>query len=308
MSCCLAIFHKQLGDLVILEPTLRRLVQANGQQLDLITRSGFKPLSRLMPGVNFRSKPKAKVYDKLWCFDDRHKSAFYSFLSRAREKHLLVNPCALPQWYHFRIFKTISAPDPGRCHVSQYYWENSLDSEGGIYGPPQLEPPPREWAFPISSRNYLHVNPTSGWKSKNWTQEKWVITLNRLAEHGLGPIVMTSGQQKWQKEYCAVICRQVNVPIECVSGKTDMKNYLWLLWNAKAVLTLDGSASHIAAAFKRKCVTLFGHTDAACWHLNTAYSRAIVAGDILGLQFPRLTNLPHEPVIEATVKLWYDKG
>ena len=83
-----------------------------------------------------------------------------------------------------------------------------------------------------------------------------------------------------------------------------MENYLSIIWNAKAVLTPDGSASHIAAAFKRKCVTLFGHTDATHWHRETAYARAIVTGDIIGKPFPRLTFLPEEPVIEAVVSLW----
>src|SRR5208282_1147968 len=92
MSRCVVIFHKELGDLVILEPALRCLAHGNGDTVDLITRSGFHPIGSLIPFVNFRSKPNAKIFDALWCFDDRRKSAFYSLLSRAREKHLLINP------------------------------------------------------------------------------------------------------------------------------------------------------------------------------------------------------------------------
>jgi ADP-heptose:LPS heptosyltransferase len=101
-----------------------------------------------------------------------------------------------------------------------------------------------------------------------------------------------------------MICLRLNQTIESVWGETSMKNYLSIIWNAKAVLTPDGSASHIAAAFKRKCVTLFGHTDAIHWHRETAYSRAIVTGNIIGKPFPRLTFLPEEPVIEAVISLW----
>jgi hypothetical protein len=91
MSNCLVIFHKQLGDLVLIEPALRLLAETGDNAVDLITRSGFLPLNSLMPYVNFRSKPSVKRYDTLWCFDDRPKSAFFSFLSRARKKRLLVN-------------------------------------------------------------------------------------------------------------------------------------------------------------------------------------------------------------------------
>jgi hypothetical protein len=146
MSGCLVIFHKQLGDLILLEPALRRLAHANGHSVDLITRSGFQPMGSLMPHVSFRSKPNTKIYDALWCFDDRRKSAFYSLLSRAREKHLLIIPGASIQF--------------------------------------------------------------------------------------------------------------------------------------------------------------FGHTNARCLHRETAYSRALVTGDLIGIQSSRLLLLPHEPVIEAVLKLW----
>ena len=183
MSRCLVIFHKQLGDLVLLESALRCLAHANGRAVDLITRSGLQPLGSLMPHVNFRSKPNVKIYDTLWCFDDRRKSAFYSLLSRAREKHLLISPGASIQWYHSRIFRTIHAPNLGRSHISEYYWKHTLGDNHGSFQPPELAPPPKKWAYPVSSANYLHVNPTSGWRSKNWTPEKWAITINQLAEY-----------------------------------------------------------------------------------------------------------------------------
>jgi ADP-heptose:LPS heptosyltransferase len=304
MSRCLAIFHKQLGDLVLLEPTLKRLSRASGSTVDLITRSGFQPLISLMPHVEFRRTPSRRIYDALWCFDDRKKSAFHAFLSRARQKHLLINPGAPIRWYHSKIFPMIVVPDLGGSHIAEYYWRNTIVDNSQNFQPPELRPPPEEWAYPLSSKNYLHVNPTSGWKSKNWTPEKWARTINRLIDYGIGPIVMTSGKQEWQKKHCDMICLQLKQSIESVSGETNIKNYLSIIWHARAVLTPDGSASHIAAAFKRKCVTLFGHTNATHWHRETEYSQAIVTGNIIGKPFPRLKLLPEEPVIEAVVKLW----
>jgi len=305
MSHSVVIFHKQLGDLVLLEPALRRLAHGNSHTIDLITRSGFQPIGSLIPFVKFRTRPSAKCYEALWCFDDRRKSAFYSLLTRAREKHLLINPGASIQWYHSRIFPTILKPDHGRLYISEYYWKHILDGDHGSFQAPELAPPPKEWAYPVSSSKYLHVNPTSGWRSKNWTPERWATTINRLAEHGIGPVVMTSGMQDWQRKHCAAICRQLTQPAECIAGETTLENYIWVIWNAKAVLTVDGSASHIAAAFRRKCLTLFGHTNAICLHRETAYSQALVTGDVVGRQSSRLHLLPHEPVIEATIKLWH---
>jgi ADP-heptose:LPS heptosyltransferase len=304
MSRCLAIFHKQLGDLVLLEPTLKRLARASGSPVDLITRSGFQPLISLMPHVNFRRTPSIRTYETLWCFDDRKKSAFYALVAGAHQKHLLINPGASAQWYHWKIFPQIFVPALGSSHIAEYYWRNTVVDGSQDFRPPELQPPPEEWAYPLESKDYLHVNPTSGWKSKNWTPKKWAGTINRLMDSGIGPIVMTSGKQEWQKKHCEMICLQLNQTIESVWGETSMENYLSIIWNAKAVLTPDGSASHIAAAFKRKCVTLFGHTDATHWHRETTYSQAVITGNIIGESFPRLKFLPEEPVMKAVINLW----
>ena len=56
-SIVLAIYHKEIGDLVLLESALRRLAHATDSAVDLITRSGFQPLVSLMNGVRFRRKP-----------------------------------------------------------------------------------------------------------------------------------------------------------------------------------------------------------------------------------------------------------
>ena len=301
---CLAVFNKQIGDLVLLQPALERLAQASGSTVDLITRSTFKPLVSLMPAVSFRSKPSLRAYDALWCFDYTRKSAFFSFLSRATRKNLLINPGAPVQWHHRTIFSDVFAPDPGQDYIAKYYWRHIDVGGTEPFGPPKLKAAPAAWEFPLSSKGYLHVNPTSGWKSKNWTPEKWARTIDRLTELGIGPIVMTSGDQEWQKEHCERICQQVKCPIANLAGLTTLENYLWIIWHAKLVLTVDGSASHIAAAYQRKCVTLFGHTNAAHWHRETEYSRAVTTGKILGEPCAKVKLLPAEPVIAAVAELW----
>ena len=301
---CLAVFHKQIGDLVLLQPALERLAQASGSAVDLITRSTFEPLVSLMPAISFRSKPSLRAYDALWCFDYTRKSAVFSFLSRAARKHLLINPGAPVRWHHRTIFSNIFAPDLGQTYIAEYYWRHTNVGGTEHFGCPKLKAPPAAWEFPLSSRGYLHVNPTSGWKSKNWTPEKWARTIDRLTELGIGPTVMTSGGQEWQKEHCERICQQLKCPVENVAGLTTLEAYLSIIWHAKLVLTVDGSASHIAAAYQRKCVTLFGHTCATHWHRETGYSRAVTTGKILGEPCAKLKLLPEEPVIAAVAKLW----
>jgi ADP-heptose:LPS heptosyltransferase len=114
---------------------------------------------------------------------------------------------------------------------------------------------------------------------------------------------MTSGTQDWQKEHCEKICRRLKHSIENISGLTSLEHYLSIVWNAKLVLTVEGSAGHIAAAYKRKCIILFGHASLTHLHRSTAYSRAINTGQVLG-QRCRLERLPEEPVIAAAAEFW----
>ena len=63
MSRCLAISHKQFGDLVLLERNLKQLSRASGSKVDLIRGSGFQPLISLVPDVGFRRTPGRRAYE-----------------------------------------------------------------------------------------------------------------------------------------------------------------------------------------------------------------------------------------------------
>ena len=140
-STVLAIYHKQIGDLVLLESALRRLARATDSAVDLITRSGFQPLVSLMNGVRFRGKPALRRYDVLWCFDDRKKSSFFSFVFQAREKNRLISPGMAIRWYHRGIFSEITAPDLDRLYLAEFNWRYTELGDGDEFVPPTLHPP-----------------------------------------------------------------------------------------------------------------------------------------------------------------------
>jgi hypothetical protein len=69
MSGCYAVFHKQLGDLVLLQPALAKLCQHHGAPVECMTRTGHGPLLQLMPGVRFRRGVPLAYRRHLYCFD-----------------------------------------------------------------------------------------------------------------------------------------------------------------------------------------------------------------------------------------------
>ncbi|MFZ0711866.1 MAG: hypothetical protein WAM53_17635, partial [Terrimicrobiaceae bacterium] len=86
MPGCYAVFHKQLGDLVLLEPALSKLRGHHGEPVQCMTRRGHLPLLGLMAGVHPQGGTALAWRSHLYCFDPLNKSAVRSLLSPARVK------------------------------------------------------------------------------------------------------------------------------------------------------------------------------------------------------------------------------
>lgn len=122
MPGCYAVFHKQLGDLVLLEPTLAKLCEHHGAPVECMTRSGHAPLLKLMPGVQFRRGIPLAYRSHLYCFDPLSKSALRSMLAPSR-----IKKCVLPEkremrWYHSSLFRELIVPELGDRYVAESFF------------------------------------------------------------------------------------------------------------------------------------------------------------------------------------------
>jgi ADP-heptose:LPS heptosyltransferase len=77
---------------------------------------------------------------------------------------------------------------------------------------------------------------------------------------------MTGSVTDWQVAECRKIEAVAGDLVRNLSGQTSLRNYLWLVANARLVLTVDSAAAHLAAAFGVPNFTLFGPTDHRNWH------------------------------------------
>lgn len=292
MPGCYAVFHKQLGDLVLLEPALARLREFHGAPVRLLTRNGHADLVRLMSGVGaVRGQPLAPAGD-LYCYDPLNKSALRSLLAPAARRHLVIPERAELAWYHRFLFPAPAGPELGDSYVAEFFWERTPVPAAGGFRPPRLAAPPAKWAPDgVPSGGFVLVNPTAGWRKKSWTADGWAALLKSL---GPREIILTGGGAGWQVEQCRAIAGAVGAGFP----KTSLREFLWLCANARLVLTVDGSASHLAAAFGVPCFTLFGPTSVANWHRPAPGHAAFQAApDTDGVR--RLRKIPPEPVIAA---------
>jgi ADP-heptose:LPS heptosyltransferase len=303
MPGCYAVFHKQLGDLVLLEPTLTKLCEHHGAPVECMTRSGHGPLLQLMPGVRFCRGIALAYHCHLYCFDPLNKSALRSLLAPSRIKKCILPERREMKWFHRPLFRDLIVPELGDRYVAEYFWENTPVPSATPFRPPRLDRPPDYWKPDgFESDPFILINPTSGWRQKSWLPDGWVRMLGALYEESGLKFVMTSGSVDWQIQHCREIEEKSGSLVRNLASGTSLKSFLWLCSRAQAVLTVDGAASHLARAFGVRSVTLFGPTNRRNWHYTSNGNVAIQAPPSKD-HVCRLRNLSSEEVLEVARRL-----
>ncbi len=279
MSGCYVVFHKQLGDLLLLEPAIARLQAHHGAPIKVMTRSGHAALLRLMPGVEFQSGPALRWRSHLYCFDRLSKSAIRTIFTPAGRKQGILPEIEEVKWYHKYIFGPRTVPEIADTYVAEYFWQHTPVPSTEPFRMPRLQRPPDDWQIAsVGDRPYILINPTSGWRQKMWKAERWVELLKELnARHGW-QFIMTSVSTDWQVNHCREIAEGAGDVVQSLASGTTLEQFLWLCSRARMVFTVDGAASHLAQAFGVPTLTMFGPTSSANWHRATDRSICVQAG------------------------------
>ena len=70
---------------------------------------------------------------------------------------------------------------------------------------------------------------------------------------------MTSGSVDWQIQHCREIQEKSGPFLRSLASATPLEGFLWLCSRARAVLTVDGAASHLGSAFAVNNLTSLAH-------------------------------------------------
>lgn len=264
--------------MTLLEPALAKLAAAAGRPVELLTRSGHAPLLALMENVRPTGRAWLRAFDAIFCYDDLDKSAVHAMLAYAPRKDLLLrSPIEITKWGR-RAFREIRTPGIADAYLARYNWDYTIVEAREAWRPPALKIPPDAWR-PAGFREegYVLLNSTAGWKSKRWRSSSWIETAEALLAAGAPRIVVTSGGQDWQREHSQKIATALGDRALYLGGQTRLEEFLWLVSRARFVVGVDGAASHLAAAFGGKNLTLFFRTNPHNWHFPTERSVALLA-------------------------------
>ncbi|GAB4169966.1 MAG: hypothetical protein Fur0032_08700 [Terrimicrobiaceae bacterium] len=304
MPGCYVVFHKQLGDLLLLQPAIRRLAAEYGSPVRVLTRSGHASLLKLMPGVQYQAGLPLHPHSRLFAFDPLGKTAMRSLLAPAAQKVCLIpDRKEAGPWLRF-VYRDILVPGLGAEYVAEYFWRNLPLSDTSTFQPPKLETPPDEWRHQDMDREtpFVMINATSGWRRKSWRADGWAEVIRGLLDAGVRLVCLTSGPSDWQIEHQEKIRVLVADPRVVAYQGLPLSAYLWLCSRASMVLAVDGAGSHLAAAFGVPSVTLFGPTNRTHWHFPGPQSVAIQASPEKD-GICRVRTIPAENVLQAALRL-----
>ncbi|MDH4455380.1 MAG: glycosyltransferase family 9 protein [Verrucomicrobiota bacterium] len=306
----LVLFHKQLGDTVLLEPVLRKLAAASGEQVHLLCPRQMEPLVSLMPHTRMAAGRGRWLPDRVWAYDWSGRSTRAAALTLCREKHLLIpNPSWVTRKHRWFFSRVHAEPYLGR-YLARYFWDHTEVDAGGLpFSMPQLALPPAEWQpadADLAQPGYVLLNPVSAWKRKCYDAPKWAAVLKGAHDLGCYRVVMTGGKESWQMEHCASIVEhasRLGLTVTDASGRTSLQGYMHLISRASMVFCIDGAAAHLARAFGVPCLTLFGPTLRWQWHAEDKTNIALDATPYSTDPRPPTSLIPVEKVLEALQRI-----
>jgi ADP-heptose:LPS heptosyltransferase len=303
MEAPLVIFHKQLGDLLLAEAGLARLAAASGGAVRLSTRRSFLPMVSLMENVKGESGVRLSRASEVISLSPNFHAAAKAAATLAPSKKLWVlSPKHLKWWHPLSYPQGAQYVPAWEQYRGRYYFDIMPQAPNIDFRPPRLRHPPTDWRHPKTPQDYVLLHPTSAWPSKCWSPQKWSKVIAALHSAGYGPFVITGGIAEWEQSYTKRICDDVSTPIINLSGGTTLHQYLRTVADARLLLCVDGSASHLAAAFGRPSITLFGNTPHSVWHLPSRLSSCLTPPPSDGPDAVLIDRISTESVIELALQ------
>ncbi len=130
------------------------------------------------------------------------------------------------------------------------------------------------------------VHPGSAEERKYWLPERWAEVILHLQHKHQLPCVLTGGADAFEHEHLRQIQTAIAVlgdgplplPLVTLSGQLDLTLLTALVARSRLTVSSDTAVVHMAAAFERPQVVLYGPTNPYFWRPRHPHSRVISAG------------------------------
>lgn len=331
----LAIQLKRIGDLILTTPALNALA-ASGARVSLLVDSGCASLLPAIANVDEKlvhrkqswnralwRRLRADGWDAVLDFTGNDRSAMMAWFSRARRR--VTFDWVRARWWKRLIYREYVASPVRVAHTCDHYGD--LAKPLGVTMPSEAQPSlvldeaAAQSASSLAKQagvlgHYVLLHPGTARPEKYWPSERWAevaVNLRRLGH----AVLVTSGPDAFEQQHAREIMlaaergSSTDIKPMALLNPPDLLALAALVREADLVLSCDTSVVHLAAAFQRPQVSIFGPTNPFHWrprHSQAAVLSAASPDRELSEFQPKMrgaptANLPPATVLAASMRL-----
>lgn len=262
----LVVRFSSIGDIVLTTPVIRCLQEQSGAEVHVITKEAFGDIFRNNPHVSNVITIRKDVSE----VEVQLRSANYDFvvdlhnnLRSFQVKRMCRNAIChsfpklnVEKWLFVKLHIG-KMPD---VHIVDRYFETvkslgvTNDGKGLDYFIPQKDQVDLA-SLPEKFRSgYVAITAGAKFATKEMPVEKLIAVINRLGK----PVVLLGGPDEAEKgRSVAAACGEL---VLNACGKYNLSQSASLLLQSEFVIAHDTGMMHIAAAFKKKILSVWGNT------------------------------------------------
>ena len=332
----LALQLKRIGDVILTTPALTALAE-RGDRVSLIVDSGCRSLLPAISGVDEKlvhkkrssnlplwRRLRAGGWDVVLDFTGSDRSALMSWVSRGPRR--IAFDAVRRRWWKRVIYQEYVDSPVRLSHTCDHYL--ALAGAVGVERPanpqPSLHLPPEAHASAAKllegggiRGGYVVIHPGTARPEKYWLVERWVEIVAGICEKG-EHVAMTCGPDAHEQHHVRAIMLEASKRTHGMAGKIGLINPPDLLAlaavieKAHLVLSCDTAVVHLAAAFQKPQITLFGPTNPFHWRprheqaivLSAACPEAPLTAFQPKMKGAPMEHLPLPLVKESLSRLW----
>lgn len=294
----------KLGDFLTAVPAYRALRRVYpAAEIVLAAPRALAPLAELTGGALDRVADTAELgplpaelrgADLAVNLHGRGPQSHRLLLAAAPRKLIAFRHEAVPESRHSARF------DEAEHEVAR--WCRLLDEAGIPADPAELDLLPPPILVPRRLRGATLIHPGASSESRRWPVERWTEVAR--AEQRLGRTVVLTGGLDEVERARAIAAAAGVPPTHVYAGRTSLRELAALVAAAGRVVCGDTGVAHLATAYRRPSVVLFGPVAPAAWGPpSRPYHRVLWNGTVgdphADRVDPGLLAIPAERVIAA---------
>jgi ADP-heptose:LPS heptosyltransferase len=135
-----------------------------------------------------------------------------------------------------------------------------------------------------AARRTAVFHPFTARPEKNWLPERWAAVIHHCLARDIDCILTGGTSPEEQQHHAAISARMAALPhpaggakLVNLAGQTDLLGLAATIARADLVISCDTAAVHLAAAFQRPQIALFGPTNPFHWRPRHAHAVVVSA-------------------------------